>query len=712
MMAATVSQALYAASADQADMAVVTVSAGRGSRLDKMDLATTVLSREQVEQSPESSVEQILNKVPGVFARQAPAAMIHPTGQAFSIRGFGTTTNVNTLVMVDGLPINDPYFRTIDWGQVPKDAVERIEVIRGGGASTLWGNLAMGGIVNIVTRRPLAGERRVNLSYGSFNAVNADAALTLLATPVATVGLSAGWSRSDGYQLTPLEYRHPAMDSTASRTGNLALTAYLTPAAGVQYYIKLLGHQSHEDSVPWKISNNRWTKYQLSTGGSQLLANGAGLHWNGWYNRGEMDTTNAGATPGFNILKPLIGTPYVSQIEQAKYRSVGGSGFYQRDSGDWKEIRIGLDLRQIQADDHINVFGPSSQMAALVNEGTHRFLGVFAQASFRPREWPIDVTIGLREDVFQTSGGRLSGNVAGNAVATELASQSFRHFDPRIGVKYYLADGVDLRAAAYRNFAAPGMNQMYRSFVSGTGFTATNPGLTPQTNFGQEIGFDYTRPGWRVGFTVFNNDLKNFIDYGPLCAGVANCNPLLAGSGLAPGSIATVNQYLNAGDAVFKGAELMGDWQISPAVQLHGGVTRTQAYLSSSKYAAIPSVAAPAVPVQAQIGQVPRWVATAGANWRVTAAFKLSMEVKAFPDYWYNTAHTTVNTGAALVDAGFSYQLRRDIELYGNAQNLGSKRYYDQGLATTTMNGTTLSTGTVPQLGAPLTATLGLRAAF
>ena len=698
--------------ADDAALPVVTVSAGRGSSVQKMDLATTVLSREQVADSPETTVEQILNKIPGVFVRQEPAGMIHPTGEAFSIRGFGTTTNVNTLVMIDGLPINDPYFRTIDWGQIPKESIERIEVIRGGGASTLWGNLAMGGIVNIVTRRPEPNEKRVNVSYGSFKARAADGAVTLVSTPALTLGVSGGWSESDGYQLTPAQYRSPHMDSTRSRIHHLAVIAYLQPTADSNYYVKLQSHESSADRVPWKISNFQWSKDQLSAGGVARFASAASVQWNAWYNRGEMATTNASATPGFNILQPNVATPFVSQIEQAKYSSTGGSAFYQRDIGNWKEVRIGVDLRQVRGDDHINVYTPASRVAALVNSGDHGFQGVFAQASYRPREVPLDVTIGLREDFFQTRDGGQAGTVNGKPVDSRLADQSFRHFSPRIGAKYYLDGGFNVRGALYRNFAAPGMNQMYRSFVSGTSYTATNPDLQPQTNLGQELGFDYARGGLRVGFTVFNNKLRNFIDYGPLCSTVAACAPYAATAGLPAGSVALVNRYVNAGDAVLRGAELMADWQLNSAVSLHGGVTRTDAHLTDSLYATVPSAAAPAVPVHKQIGQVARWVATAGGSWQATSKLKLSAEVKAFPDYWYNTAHTTLNTGATLVDVGFRYRYSAAVELYGSAQNIGGKAYFDQGLAYTTMEGSTLSTNTVPQRGTPRSATVGMRIAF
>ena len=120
----------------------VTVSAGRGIDLESLPFSTTVIPREDVINSPETSTDQIIKKIPGIFVNQIPSTSLHPTGSTFSIRGFGTSTNVNTLVMVDGIPFNDPFFRTVNWARIPKNSIESIEVIRGGGATSLWGNLA------------------------------------------------------------------------------------------------------------------------------------------------------------------------------------------------------------------------------------------------------------------------------------------------------------------------------------------------------------------------------------------------------------------------------------------------------------------------------------------------------------------------------------------------------------------------------------------
>ncbi len=195
--------------------AAVTVSAGRGSLLEDLDVNTTTLTRRQLEASAQTNVDQVLNKVPGVFTPQVPANQIHPTAQIVSIRGFGNSFGVKTLVLVDGIPINDGYFRTIDWSQAPTENLDRIEVIRGGGATSLWGNLAMGGVINMITREPAPKEVRLNLSYGNYNTFTADAAATILSTQRWRMGATYNRAQTDGYHLIPSQYRNPRNSATA-----------------------------------------------------------------------------------------------------------------------------------------------------------------------------------------------------------------------------------------------------------------------------------------------------------------------------------------------------------------------------------------------------------------------------------------------------------------------------------------------------------------
>jgi len=161
---------------------------------------------------------------------------------------------------------------------------------------------------------------------------------------------------------------------------------------------------------------------------------------------------------------------------------------------------------------------------------------------------------------------------------------------------------------------------------------------------------------------------------------------------------------------VFRGAEVLGRYRAGDALQFSAGFTRTQAYLTKSAYTT--PAATPPDPVNKQIGQVPKWIATLGATWKATPALTVGAQLKSFPAYWNNTAHTQRNDGATLVDVGASYRLGKTVELWGSIQNLFDRRYDDQGLTYTTIEGSTVSSSGIPALGIPRWVTVGVRTSF
>src|ERR1041384_5972317 len=179
--------------------------------------------------------------------------------------------------------------------------------------------------------------------------------------------------------------------------------------------------------------------------------------------------------------------------------------------------------------------------------------------------------------------------------------------DPRVGMKFFASDEFVLRAAIYRSFSAPGMNQMYRSFASGTSFTATNPNLQPMTNFGQEVGLDFEWKGFTLSGTYFNNNLSNFIDFVTVCNTSPACAaPFITAAGLSP-AFTTIRQYQNVGNATFQGFELIATWKPVEQLKLIGSFTNTVAYLTSSTNPAL-------VRTGVQLHQVPTHMFTAGVE--------------------------------------------------------------------------------------------------
>ena len=702
---ATIANAQDAAAAasittDTAAQTVV-VSASRGTRLDNMDISTTVLTRDQIEAAPEPTLDQILNKIPGVVIPTQPSMQLHPTGQVLSIRGFGTSTNGLTLVLLDGVPINDPYFRTVNWAQIPKDSIERIEVIRGGGATSLWGNMAMGGVINIVSRSPADGEKSVSVSGGNHGTHALDANLGFHLADHLSLGLNVDTTDSKGYDPTPLIYRNPAMSATTSHVADVGAVVNYDPMPGSHYFARLQASRTQEDGLTYALANNTWDTYRLTAGAETRPWAGAHLGLSGWYQDSSMETQNV-ANASYTLATPTAGTPYISQQERASYHSLGASGYLGIDS-DWlRDLKIGADWRKTAVDDPLQLFNASSALGNIASFATHRFEGLFAQGTYRPGAIPLDITLGLREDFWQASDAGTRGQYQGSAIDTTLPGRSFDHFDPRLGAKLAIGGGWDVRAAAYRNFSAPGLNQMYRSFASGGNYTVPNTDLRPQTNQGYEAGLDYHRDSVNLAATVYSNRVSDYIDYTTVQTGCAAANNY-CGTGVSAAT--SLRQYVNAGTATLRGFELLGDWRVIDGLTLTGGFTRTSAFLTSSTIASDPT--------HRQLGQIPRWIATAGAQWQVAQALQLSLQLKSFGQYWNNTAHSQINQAATLADLGVDYRLSQIFTLFGSAQNIGNRRYYDQGLgynADGSVN--TSASGSIPALGQPFSFLVGARANF
>src|SRR2546425_431107 len=96
-----------------------------------------------------------------------------PVTRGLPLRGIGPSGTSRALVLVDGVPANDPFGGWVYWGRIPMLGIEQIEVVRGGGSSA-WGNYALGGVVQILTRRPTERALYFDASYGTRETMNFD----------------------------------------------------------------------------------------------------------------------------------------------------------------------------------------------------------------------------------------------------------------------------------------------------------------------------------------------------------------------------------------------------------------------------------------------------------------------------------------------------------------------------------------------------------
>ena len=127
----------------------VSVTATRSEQaLEKLPRNVTVITREEIDAMHPQTVTELLKGVPGLVVRDFTG-----TGASASIdmRGFGETGNLHTLVTVDGRRLNQIDLSGVDFTTIPVENIERIEILHGP-AGVLYGDSAVGGVVNIVTR--------------------------------------------------------------------------------------------------------------------------------------------------------------------------------------------------------------------------------------------------------------------------------------------------------------------------------------------------------------------------------------------------------------------------------------------------------------------------------------------------------------------------------------------------------------------------------
>jgi iron complex outermembrane receptor protein len=132
----------------------------------KVPYSVSVITEDDIKRSNAQNVADVLRTILGILVSDWTGNRKSVT---VDIRGFGETGSLNTLVLVDGRRVTQVDLSGTDWSQIPLDQVERIEVIRGGG-SVLYGDNAVGGVVNIVTKKgkekPSVQAEAVGGSYG------------------------------------------------------------------------------------------------------------------------------------------------------------------------------------------------------------------------------------------------------------------------------------------------------------------------------------------------------------------------------------------------------------------------------------------------------------------------------------------------------------------------------------------------------------------
>lgn len=205
-------------------LATIVVTATRTPRrLDQLTTSATVITAEEIRQQQAEQVLELLRNVPGVDIVQQGS---RGANSEIFIRGAEAD---QTLVLIDGVEVNSVTLGAFDFGNLSTDNVERIEVLRGSGG-TLYGSQAVGGVVNVITRRG-RGAPRVSVAGEGGNGYTGRGS----ATASGQVG-RLGYSIAGSY-LDTEGFRH-VNDDYANGTAALRLDYEVTERAEARVFLR------------------------------------------------------------------------------------------------------------------------------------------------------------------------------------------------------------------------------------------------------------------------------------------------------------------------------------------------------------------------------------------------------------------------------------------------------------------------------------------
>ena len=680
----------------------VVISASRSdTKLDAMPQHTTVITQDQIKNSPAQTVDQLLRGVPGLLIPGTPYFTTDSTGHNIKLRGM----DKKVLVMVDGIPIHDPFYTTVQWYKVPLSNVERVEIIRGG--SSVWGNMAVAGVINIISKTPAQGRGVANFSAGSMNSYSGSVSKSVVVSDNFSFNISADVFDSNGYNNTRDQYRlsyYPGRGNSSADTQNLRFTGFFNPSEDLKGFFRVGFNRQNQQIGGYEYGTNEQKSPDLQASISNNFDEKNRVTANFWAQWIDFNKYNGAACyASYKCGVPLSSaaglssqtspiTQYATSLDIMRYHETGASAVYSKDMRGWvSSLQLGADYRGITGDDQQTTYRVptliNSQIFRIqrrnVGKGQQDFYGVFTQFKINLIE-PLEITVGARVDHYRSSNGiaiqsnysDVSYPVMQNANGGPVLDSSKTSFNPNISARYDVNDQLAFRASAYKAFRAPGMNNMYRTYGSSS-ITVANPYLKPETLIGEEIGVDWRGKNFNIGATLFRANVKDLVtSYTVSPTGVIpDAVQAICGAAIGPtadlckGSVA---YNTNGQDQRAQGLELVGSVNVKENLVATGYYTYTSTY-----YTAVTT----SDPLNKQLSLVPKNVVGVGLNWQASPKFTATIDARYNSTMALNltSGSTVAQQQAGYVVANFSavYKFSKTLDGFLAVNNVFDKEYSD-----------------------------------
>jgi len=453
----------------------------------------TVITAEDIRKTGAKTVQEAIQWATGIV-------MYDQVGNAFQqtidLRGYNGQPVPATTVFVDGVRMNEPDFNTVNFDLIPFDTIERIEIVPG--ASAIYGKNAMGGAINIITKRGSDKHQATGETLlGSFNRQRY------------TINASGPIGKFDYYGNFARETESGYRDESAARISRFFGRLGYRPTSDTDLtvsYTYVNDHLQQAGSLPISQAEIN-PKSNFTPGdffasetnvvrftGRQALPLGFSLNVNGFYRKLNQDQ--------FTASQPFFpGGDLPQATNQILTESKGGTAQLTQDAGFFghrNTLVIGSEFTR-------NDFGNSrfSQVGAFTSSGLgstdEDVLGAYVQDTLNIASRFI-LTAGIRYDHDQIS--FIDNNNPSNS-----GDKRFSRATPRVGLTYLFTPRTSVYFSYGEAFRTPTFNELFA-----LGSFGSNPNLKPVHSRNYEVGVKSALGTWgEATVALYRADVRDEI---------------------------------------------------------------------------------------------------------------------------------------------------------------------------------------------------------
>lgn len=649
-------------------------------RLGAIPASVNVVTSEAIKASPAVIADDVLRSVPSFsLFRRTSSIAAQPTTQGVSLRGIGPSGQSRTLVLLDGVPFNDPFGGWVYWTRVPLLSVDQIEMTEDT-ASSLYGNIAMGGVINIVTNRPAARTLQIQTQYGNRSTPKAD---LFASDRWGKVGVAVEASAFDtkGFPIVAGRERGPIDNNADVEFSNVSGKLEYDPSTRLHTFLRF--GRFDESRTNAKVGEVNGTLWQAASGGFQAqLPDASALEGRVFYDRQRarfnfLAVTNAATTR--NVVR-------LATDQRVPTNGLGGSVQWTRVFGAMHVVSVGTDYRWVDGDSQEDAYVAAvptviegvTQRATLsvrrISGGTQRSMGAFVSDIITPTT-KLVLTLSARADRWRN----YDGHNLETSVATGLPTANYRDelpvvtdtvFSPRVAALYHVTDRLTAWGALNSGFRAPTLTELYRQFSVGAVTTRPNAELGPERLRGGEVGVNIAPArNLTARVTWFDNRLKNPVSNVTLSA--------------------TLAQKQNLGRTRIRGVQTDVEYRIATGLRLSAAYLYNDAKVTDGGEANAGLVGKVIAQVPQHRGSVqlsyahPKIAAIAATVVIQGKQYNDDQNIQFIPAATLTDAGYAADFGAGLpgfttVDVTVSRSLGRLFEVFAGAQNLFDTEYFVQ----------------------------------